>query len=83
MGVTEDTVSAPTLNIFKAKLQRLYNDGSFTRFFQVCMQFPGEWELGRPNPVSYPARATGNSRSGIPGNRASSSSWREFPGISR
>ena len=33
--------------------------------------------------IKFHSRATGNSRSGIPGNRASSNSRREFPGISR
>ena len=51
--LSEDIVSASSLNNFKGKLQRLHNDGSSTEFFKSAWpsgpsQFPG-----RPNPVSY------------------------------
>jgi len=51
-SLSEDTVSAPSLNSNKGKLQRLYNDGSSTGFFKS----PGRASSpGRPNLVSYPA----------------------------
>jgi len=45
--LSEDIISASSLNNFKGKLQRLYNDGSSTGFFKSAWpsglsQFPGE-----------------------------------------
>jgi len=65
----KDIVSASSLNNFKGKLQRLYNDGSSKGFFKSAWpsgssQFPEEAQSGKLSgklPV-VAIRATGNSR---------------------
>ena len=51
-SLSEDIISASSLNNFKGKLQRLYNDGSSTGFFKSewlsgPSQFPGEAQSGK------------------------------------
>jgi len=51
-SLSEDIISASSLNNFKGKLQRLYNDGSSTGFFKSAWpsglsQFPGEAQSGK------------------------------------
>jgi len=54
LHVSKGTGSAPSLNIFEEKLQRLYNDGSMVIYFSSLHDPPGRASsLGRPNPVSY------------------------------